>query len=107
MRRYENITLNGQEFTLDTKTERAPIYDFKYNSLWSAYNKPSTAKQASWLAWLSWFVNNDGWCGVTSRNSFQFTISGIVYDHETKEPYFCEITASNNRCWKIGRGDAV
>lgn len=107
MRRYEIITLNGQEFTLDTKIERPLIYDFEYNSLWSAYAKPSSTKQAIWSAWLSWFVNNDGWAGITSRNTFKFTISGIVYDHETKEAYFCEITASNNRCWKIGRGNEV
>ena len=99
-RRYETIDLFGRTFTLDTKgdTGYAPIAQLSVNDV---YGRCSARKQAIWADWLSWFEQNNGWCGVSSHNCNFFTIQGYVRNFETREMYFCYITHAHNYCVKI------
>ena len=99
-RRYETITLNGEYFTLDnkeTETETA----LTRRDIYDCYERPSRYKVDIFNDWRNWFIENDGYCTVSSYNCMMFTIAGYVTDKETNERYYCYITKANNKCWKI------
>ena len=105
-RRYYNITLNNEPFILDIKDTVDDMSEqlsmlYRYHNIWQAYDRPSQYKIAIWEDWGRWFNSNNGVCWIESRNCWQFTISGYVYD-ENGQKYYCYITKSYNRCWKVG-----
>ena len=102
-KRYENITLNGESFILDTKEVAHHNYNTygRYDDITDAYVRPSSYKIAIWHDWEKWFTNNGGYCWIESRNSRRFTIGGYVLDENGTE-YKCYITKAYNRCQKVG-----
>ena len=100
-RRYENMKLNGMQFIFDNKVKMPYPMNYRYNNIWYAYERPSRTKEAIWEDWKRWFIENGGHCGINSKNSNFFSISGVVRDSKTDKMYRCEITASYNRCYEI------
>ena len=49
-------------------------------------------------------IENNGYCTIVSRNCNFFSIAGYVTDKDTKERYYCYITASHNKAWKVVEG---
>lgn len=99
-RRYEFITLNGRQFTLDTR-ETVHRMIIGYKDIHDVYGRPSEHKISIWKNWENWFDTNDGNCTVKSYNSSFFTIEGYVKDKETGKTYYCYITHANNKCWEV------
>ena len=100
-RRYYPITLNNESFILDTKGNVSGSQRHTtYSSIYDAYSNPSRYKVEIWEEWYDWYDKNGGWCWIESRNCMQFTIGGYVYD-ENNTQYYCYITKSTNRCWKV------
>ena len=99
-KRYKDIILNGEIFTLDTKeTETETMLTRR--DIYDCYERPSQHKVAIFNEWRNWFVANNGYCTVSSYNCMMFTIAGYVTDINTNERYYCYITKSYNKCWKI------
>lgn len=107
IRRYTGITINGVDFTLDTKeTIDNPIIFYK--SVYDVYSRCSRTKEDIWEHWARWFNEcNSHMYGVTSHNCNFFTICGCVtwIDEETGKPteYFLKITKDHNRAWRVER----
>ena len=99
-KRYENINLFGRNFELDTK-ETIGYTPIGYRNIDDCYVRCSETKRTIWKQWESWFNANNGWCSVSSYNCNFFTIQGYVRNYETREMYFCYITAHHNRCIKV------
>ena len=99
-RRYETITLNGQHFELDTK-ERTIETSISRRNIFDCYERPSSYKVSIYQDWLTWFIDNDGYCGVCSYNCNFFTIQGYVTDKETGKRYYCYITKVHNKCIEV------
>ena len=76
------------------------MFDRAYSDVYSAYEKPSWAKQNIWESWYSFFSDFDeARMVVASKNSFTFTIIA-----ETKY-FFFYITAWHKKVWlKIDSG---
>ena len=104
MRKWTNFKINGERFevnNVDTETENTLR---GYWDIFDAYSRPSETKKQIWESWESWFNQNDGYCKIVSRNCNFFSIAGYVTDKETKERYYCYITASHNKAWKVVEG---
>lgn len=99
-KRIENITLFNQPFEYDTK-ETIGYHPIGNDTVFDVYGRCSDTKKAIWRFWENWFLENNGNCCVASHNSNFFTIEGYVRNYETREMYYCYITASHNRCWKV------
>ena len=99
-RRYETITLNGVRFTLDTKDVTSET-SISRRDVSDCYGRPSLTKLAIFNEWSNWFLNNDGYCGVSSYNCNFFTIHGYVTDKETGKRYYCYITKAHNTCIEV------
>lgn len=100
-RRYENMELNGMQFIFDNKVKMPYPMNYRYNNIWHAYERPSRTKVAIWEDWVSWFIENGGYCGINSKNCNFFSITGVVRDSKTSKMYRCEITYTYNRCYEI------
>lgn len=100
MKTWENKTINGRNFEVNTKEVRTYKH-IGYHTIADCYSRPSRAKDAIWCDWLKWFCDNDGYCTVASYNCNFFTIEGYFTDLETDERYYAYITASHNKCWKV------
>lgn len=98
-KRYVNITLNKQPFILDSK-ETATETVVNVRGIDDCYGRCSRTKRAIWDFWQRWFIQNNGWCTISSHNCNFFTVTGYVTDKETGERYFCYITRCYNRCLK-------
>ena len=98
-RRYDYITINGERFKLDM-LETVAYPNRNYTTIYEAYGRPSSRKVAIWHGWASWFLDNNGFCWVSSHNCNFFTIEGMVQDAVGTQ-YYCRITPSHNYCWKI------
>lgn len=104
MRKWENYEINMERFevnTVDTEVENGLS---GYDDIYDAYGKPSRTKVSIWNEWYYWFTHNGGYCRIVSRNCNFFSIAGYVTDQETKERYYCYITASHNKAWKVVEG---
>ena len=99
-KRYENITLFGKSFRLDTK-ETIGYTPLNMRDIYDVYARPSSAKVSIWKDWENWFRENDGWCTVRSFNCNFFSIEGYVRDVETRKMYFCVITHTNHWCIEV------
>lgn len=99
-KRYQSIDLFGRSFELDTK-ETIGYEPISYRDIDDCYGRCSEIKRSIWKQWESWFNANNGYCSVASSNSNFFTIQGYVRNFETREMYFCYITAWHNRCIKV------
>lgn len=71
--------------------------------LYSHYEKPSKAKIGIWNAWVDWALESPVNClTVTSANTWQFTISAVLYDPETDEDLgLIHITSAHNRLYLL------
>lgn len=101
IKRYEKITLNGRNFTLDHKMAIPYPTDFNVKSVDDVYGRCSDVKRSIWREWSDWFYNNNGMCTVTGHNCNFFTIEGKVDDMETGKKYWCYITYANNYCYEL------
>lgn len=82
MKRWENLTIDGVEFTVDTKsTAIAPAGNFR--TVDDCYERPSSVKRAIFEDWFQFFVEHGGYCTVSSYNCMMFTLDGIL-EHEGK-----------------------
>ena len=101
-RRYAQVEYDGQWFDLDKK---APVpYETElqgYDSIYTAYGKPSNVKVNIWRMWKKWFDRNDGVCVVSSRNSWMFSIEGFFTDKATGKRYFARITQASHRLYEV------
>ena len=99
-KRYEYIEINNKSFKLDTLITREEPAHWTLRTINDVYARPSQTKVHIWENWWRWFMDNGGYCWVSSFNCNFFTIEGIVQD-ELGYPYYCRITPSYNYCWKI------
>ena len=71
-------------------------------NIYECYNKPSKSKLDIYDYWLDWFnqSSNVYAFGITSYNTFSFTIGAILFDEETGEDIgFIQITKCHNRLY--------
>lgn len=92
-KRYEAITINGEDFKLDKLTAGFK-HTGKEGDIYSAYGRPSPIKCSTFRSWDNWFKDNNGSCGVHSKNCFRYTILGYVQDANTGKWYEIYITPS-------------
>lgn len=100
-KRYYTMKLNGEHFILDTKETVSTSKSISRLDITDAYARPSSTKIAIFNEWRNWFISNDGFCGVSFYNSNFFSIEGFVFDKETNQEYYCVITRTYNRCWRV------
>lgn len=98
--RYDYLTINSVRFKIDTLETREEPNIRPYETIHTAYGRPSATKVSIWHYWEKWFSENGGYCWVSSHNSNFFTIEGIVQS-ELGYPYYCRITPSHHYAWKI------
>ena len=103
------MTINGETFEVIKPRKfdvRKAIERLSRNTrkdLYAHYEKPSKKKIEIWHNWLDWALETPVDCfNVTSANTQQFTIEGVLYDEETGEDIglIC-ITKSHNRLYLI------
>lgn len=78
-----------------------------YDTLWDAYDRPSTAKIEIYDTWKKWFIELGQSAGVagydwwiSSKNTFGFSITGyVVYEDGTAQAFY--ITRDHNRMYKM------
>ena len=104
MKKWVNMTLNGERFEVNTVDVEIENNLHGYGDIYNTYGRPSTTKISIWHDWESWFRNNGGYCTIVSRNCNFFSIAGYVTDELTKERYYCYITASHNKAYKVVEG---
>lgn len=101
---FKTIRINHNYFEYQNKLisaeEIESWFKYSYQDIYSAYDRPSWAKQNIWEAWFSFFSDfESARIAVYSRNSFSFTIIA-----ET-EHFFFYITAWHKKVWlKNGSG---
>ena len=104
MRKWTMEEINGERFEVNNVDVEVENGIRGYDSIYMAYERPSSIKVAIWYGWYDWFRKNDGYCRIVSRNCNFFSIAGYVTDEYTKERYYCYITASHNKAWKVVEG---
>ena len=104
MRKWTNFEINGERFEVNTVDVEVENNLHGYDDIFDAYGNPSSIKRCIWNEWWTWFHQNDGYCKIVSRNCNFFSIAGYVTDKETKERYYCYITAAHNKAWKVIEG---
>ena len=77
----------------------------QYDSIYSAYDRPSTAKQEIWEEWKDWRDevardNNDIQIYITGRNCNFFSIGGYIHT-PTDEHWAFYITHTRQEIWQI------
>lgn len=104
MKKWTIETINDERFEVNNVDLETENNLRGYDTIYEAYGRPSGTKIGIWYSWQEWFVRNGGYCKIVSRNSNFFSIAGYVTDKETKERYYCYITASHNKAWKVVEG---
>ena len=104
MKKWENFKINGERFEVNTVDVEIENTLRGYGDIFDAYGRPSQIKISIWEDWENWFIENNGYCTIVSRNCMFFSIAGYVTDKESKERYYCYITASHNKAWKAVEG---
>lgn len=94
MSKYMNI--NGQTFEV-IKPRKYPVSltnKYYLRGLSDCYEKPSVHKQAIYDEWYEWYRSDIRLSefGITSYNTFMFTIGCIFTDEETGERGYIKIT---------------
>ena len=90
--------INGVVFKVvsrnTSKADSIITNDYRYNNIYSAYERPSHTKIHIWEWWKEWSKNNDLTMWISSRNCHHFSIQfhGWI---ENKECYGL-ITATRN-----------
>lgn len=95
------ITINNEVFELGKPMTALDVPAISDRDVSDCYTRPSMCKLSIFNEWSNWFINNEGYCGVSSYNCNFFTINGIVTDKETKKRYYCYITYAHNRAYEI------
>ena len=104
MKKWENFKINDELFEVNTVDVEIENNIRGYGDIFDAYGRPSRTKIGIWEDWENWFIENNGYCTIVSRNCNFFSIAGYVTDKDTKERYYCYITASHNKAWKVVEG---
>lgn len=106
MRKKEQLNIGGKVFDV---VNGIGLPNVRYSDIKSAYDKPSISKQQIWSVWVEWFNNNStefyDYIGVSSRNTFMFTICGRITTKENKstESYCFYITQTRQEIWVFDR----
>ena len=104
------MLLNGINFKVlnDTKSGKMWLEHIEepckgYNSIWDAYDRPSTTKESIWNEWKTWFLDTfkNGEMVVSSKNCNFFSISFRGYTENRL--YKGYITATRNEVIYIER----
>lgn len=87
MKRWENLTIDGVNFKVDTRrTAIAPIRSFR--TVDDCYERPSSVKRAIFNDWHEFFVEHGGYCSVAAYNCTMFTLDGVLeYDGKQYRAY--------------------
>ena len=83
MKRWENLTIDGVDFRVDTKSTAIAPNQVDFRDVDDCYLKPSIVKRAIFEGWFKFFVEHEGWCTISSYNCMTFTLDGIL-EHEGK-----------------------
>ena len=97
----KTMELNGKYFEVGKSITKLELPACSFKSVNDVYARPSTTKQRIFDSWFNWFIQNGGYCGVSSHNSNFFTLKGLVIDTSTNKEYYCYITPAHNRCYEI------
>lgn len=101
-KRYARVEINGMEFTLDKK-EPVPYEHYLkgYRDIDDAYGRPSVYKRSIWREWDYWHRENGGYCVISSKSCYFFSVQGYVNDKETGKRYMTYITYSNQYLYEV------
>ena len=100
------ITINGKRFNWCIFQEREifkPFYHYgaDLDEIYEVYGRPSPAKTNAWKEWVEWFnktsSSGQDWMQITSHNTFNFTICGVVTPYFGAH-YLFRITRDNALC---------
>lgn len=101
MRVKEHITINGETFSIEgkTNTKGRVEYGNDMRDIYNAYDRPSSTKVAIWRDWCNWAFECGAHLAIASHNCFRFTIRGWVeYNGKTYQLY---ITDCHNRAYEV------
>ena len=100
MKRWENLTIDGKIFKVDTKNTASYPSKISFLTVDDVYGRPSQTKRAIFDSWDNWFRKNGGYCEIDSYNTFQFTLKGVVQD-EVGKFYKAYITSTRQELTPI------
>ena len=75
-----------------------------HKDLYDCYERPSNIKQEIYNYWMNWCYEmfpNVSMFGITSYNTFCFTLGGILYDDNDNILGYIEISKCHNRLYLI------
>lgn len=106
MRKKEQLNIGGKVFDVVNATG---LPEVRYSNIYEAHSVPSIFKKEIWSEWTEWFSHNStefyDFIGVSSRNTFMFTICGRITTKENKgtESYCFYITPTRQEIWVFDR----
>lgn len=96
-------TINGVDFeTHKSKYARTNRIMHNPKRLEDCYDKPSKYKEGIYYEWMEWFdqTENVYSFGITSYNTFSFSLGGVLFDLETGEDIgYIRITKDHNKLY--------
>lgn len=103
MSKYMDI--NGERFQVIKPRNHKPALANPYfmRDLWDCYERPSGTKEAIYNEWYDWYKTDDRLSefGVTSYNTFSFTLGCVFDDPETGVAGYISITPAHNRLYIV------
>lgn len=102
----ETLVLNGKTFDVlplhITREGVGKYFDYGKRDLFYYYDRPSHTKLAIWDSWKYWSQEVDGISsfGVSSANTYQFTITGL-YHTKSGQSYLLVITKAHLTAYKL------
>lgn len=92
---FETIKSKKTQQMIDVHCERWP----RYSSLADCYDRPSDAKRAIYDEWMQWSYDmfpDVSQFGITSYNTFDFTLGGLLFDSDDNLLGYIRITKAHN-----------
>ena len=94
------MDINGKKFRV-VHPRKYPVSlsnSYFMRGLYDCYDRPSEAKQYIYDKWYEWYRNDPRLTefGVTSYNTFGFTLGCVFQDDETGERGYIRITPTYN-----------
>ena len=91
---YDFKVYRPKKYSMAKEDALRLMHKFGYSSIYTAYDRPSSAKVAIYNDWYDWGVENGIYLRITSRNTFHFSLGGL-YTAEDGTEYYLAITACN------------
>lgn len=102
----KTMRINGETFEV-IRPRKYPVRlsnPHYLRDLYDCYDSPSAAKQSIYNEWYEWYRSDDRLSefGITSYNTFSFSLGCVFIDDETGVQGYIAITPAHNRIYIAG-----